>query len=126
MDGQALAERAIRAMAERVRELASAHGLVVGDLAAVVAHGGNGRMPALLARTLGVPAERVWSTAAQLGNLGSASLPAAWANRRPAPRGPVTWVAAGAGLTVAGALTGARQKEIAREPISLKGHDGNG
>jgi 3-oxoacyl-[acyl-carrier-protein] synthase III len=106
MDGPSLAGRAVHAMAEQVRQLAGRRGLAVTDLEAVVAHGGNGRLPALLARALGLPAERVWSEAPRLGNLGAASLPAAWALRRPHPRGPAAWVAAGAGLTTAAALTG--------------------
>ena len=53
------------------------------DLAAlaepvVVVHGGNGRLPLLVARQLGLPAERVWSETASTGNLGSASLPVAY------------------------------------------------
>jgi 3-oxoacyl-[acyl-carrier-protein] synthase-3 len=104
MQGQALAGRAVRAMADMTAELARCRGLAVTDLAAVVAHGGNGRMPGMLARALGLPPQRVWSATPDLGNLGSASLPAAWLTGPP-PRGPVAWVAAGAGLTVAGALT---------------------
>jgi 3-oxoacyl-[acyl-carrier-protein] synthase-3 len=106
MEGPALAGRALHVMAQTVRELARGHGLSVADLEAVVAHGGNGRLPALLARELGLPVGRVWSETPHLGNLGSASLPAAWAAHAPGPRGPVVWTAAGAGLTSAGALTG--------------------
>ena len=51
------------------------------QLAAVVAHGGNGRMPALLARRLGLPPEQVWSETAKTGNLGSASVSVAWTLR---------------------------------------------
>src|SRR5207247_211100 len=69
MDGTALAGRAVRAMAESVRDLAQRHGFAVSDLAAVVAHGGNGRMPALLARRLGLPPECVWSETPHTGNL---------------------------------------------------------
>jgi 3-oxoacyl-[acyl-carrier-protein] synthase III len=104
MDGGALASRAVRAMVEGVRGITERHDLAVADLTAVVMHGGNGRMPGLLARQLGLPPERVWSETARTGNLGSASLPAALAARRP-PRGPVAWTAAGAGLTWATALT---------------------
>jgi 3-oxoacyl-[acyl-carrier-protein] synthase-3 len=106
MQGQALAGRAVRRMAELTCQLAGSRGLAVADLVSVVAHGGNGRMPALLARALGLPAERVWSETPRLGNLGSASLPAAWAARWPLAAGPVAWVAAGAGLTAAGAILG--------------------
>jgi 3-oxoacyl-[acyl-carrier-protein] synthase-3 len=108
MDGPALAGRAVAAMADAVRLLASRHGVTVTDLEAIVAHGGNGRMPALLARRLGLPAERVWSETPHAGNLGSASLPAAWAAHRPPPHGPVAWTAVGAGLTWGAAITGVR------------------
>ncbi|HEV3255763.1 MAG TPA: 3-oxoacyl-[acyl-carrier-protein] synthase III C-terminal domain-containing protein [Gemmataceae bacterium] len=108
MDGGALAGRAVHAMAQAVRDLARDHGRTVAGLAAVVAHGGNGRMPALLARKLGLPAERVWSETGRTGNLGSASLPVAWAAHQPGPDGPMAWTAVGAGLTWAAALTGGR------------------
>ena len=78
----------------------------MADLAAVVAHGGNGRLPSLLARQLGLPPERVWSETPRVGNLGSASLPVAWDARQPGPRGPAAWVSGGAGLTWAAAVTG--------------------
>jgi 3-oxoacyl-[acyl-carrier-protein] synthase-3 len=114
LDGRALAGHAVRAMAGAVRDLARAHGLAVTDLEGIVAHGGNGRMPALLARQLGLPPERVWSETATLGNLGSASLPAAWASRASHPQGPVAWTAAGAGLTWGAALTGILPGRVAR------------
>jgi 3-oxoacyl-[acyl-carrier-protein] synthase-3 len=104
--GEALAARALRTMADAVRDLAHDHGLAVADLEGVVLHGGNGRLPALLARLLDLRPERVWSTTEVTGNLGSASLPVAWASRRPPPRGPVAWTAVGAGLTWGAALTG--------------------
>jgi len=105
MRGTELAGRAIHVMAESVGELASRHGLDVRDLAGVVAHGGNGRMPALLALKLGLPAERVWSETSVTGNLGSASLPVAWAAHKAPPQGAVIWTAVGAGLTWGAALS---------------------
>jgi 3-oxoacyl-[acyl-carrier-protein] synthase III len=104
MNGTGLAIRAVKAMAEAAREVAARQGLDVADLAGVVIHGGNGRMPALLARQLGLPAERVWSETARTGNLGSASLPVAWAARQARPPGAFVWTAAGAGLTWGAAL----------------------
>jgi 3-oxoacyl-[acyl-carrier-protein] synthase-3 len=101
-----LASRAVEAMAGSVSELASRHGLPMSKVAAVVAHGGNGRLPGLLARKLGLPPDRVWSETSRTGNLGSASLPVAWASRHPQPRGPVIWTAVGAGLTWGAAITG--------------------
>jgi 3-oxoacyl-[acyl-carrier-protein] synthase III len=70
----------------------------INDVAAVVAHGGNGRVPALLARQLGLSKERVWSETARTGNLGTASLPVAWAARGRDVTGPIVWTAVGAGL----------------------------
>jgi 3-oxoacyl-[acyl-carrier-protein] synthase-3 len=105
MQGVALAGRAVRAMAQSVRELVERHGFKVADLDAVVVHGGNGRLPALVAMQLDLPAERIWSQTALTGNLGSASLPVAWASQPNLPRGLVAWTAVGAGLTWAAALT---------------------
>jgi 3-oxoacyl-[acyl-carrier-protein] synthase-3 len=106
MQGIALAGRAIRIMAASAEEVARKYEIRVSDLAAIVAHGGNGRMPDMLARVLGVPRERVWSETSQTGNLGSASLPVAWASRGPITDGPVAWTAAGAGLTWGAMLSG--------------------
>jgi 3-oxoacyl-[acyl-carrier-protein] synthase III len=105
MRGTELAASAIHVMADSVEALAKRHGIEVSQLAAVIAHGGNGRMPALLARKLGLPPERVWSETPVTGNLGSASLPVAWA-ARPPPKGPIIWTAVGAGLAWGAALTG--------------------
>jgi 3-oxoacyl-[acyl-carrier-protein] synthase III len=105
MLGKALSTRAVRTMAQATKALAEKHGLAISQLEAVISHGGNGRMPALLARQLGLPPDCVWSETAHTGNLGSASLPVAWALRGPV-RGPVAWTAVGAGLTWGAALTG--------------------
>lgn len=107
MDGFALAGRAIHALSEQLHRLIADHGLTLDDLAAVVVHAGNGRMPELLARRLGLPATRVWSETARTGNLGSASLPVAWAARAAEAAGPVVWMAVGPGLTWGAALFGA-------------------
>jgi 3-oxoacyl-[acyl-carrier-protein] synthase-3 len=105
MDGPALASRTVRSMADGVRATCARHGLSPERLGAVVAHGGNGRLPGILARQLGVASERVWSETAETGNLGSASLPVAWAARGPVP-GPVVWTAVGAGVQWGAALLG--------------------
>jgi 3-oxoacyl-[acyl-carrier-protein] synthase-3 len=106
MRGTELASRAIHVMADSTEEMAARHGLGLHQLAAVVAHGGNGRMPALLALKLGLPPERVWSETPTTGNLGSASLPVAWAAQKQRPSAPVVWAAVGAGLTWGTFLTG--------------------
>jgi len=115
MDGPRLASRAVEALTELVRETAQRHKLSVEELSAVIVHGGNGRMPGLVARRLGLPAERVWSQTGETGNLGSASLPLAWA-RGAAINGPVAWAAVGAGLTLASALTLAPVTSATRVP----------
>jgi 3-oxoacyl-[acyl-carrier-protein] synthase III len=111
LGGPALAGRAVHTLAGEVRGLARPAGLRPGDLGAVVIHGGNGRMPALVARALAVPEDRVWSETPRTGNLGSASLPVAWAARR-APAGPVAWAAVGAGLLWGAVLLGVDQGRV--------------
>ncbi len=106
MDGVPLAHRAVRSMAESVRHLAARHGLAVDQLGAVVAHGGNGRMSDLLARRLLLPVPHVWSETTRLGNLGSASLPVAFALHPQSVHGPIIWTAVGAGLQWGAALFG--------------------
>ena len=104
MDGVPLTEFALHALATTTRDMIAKHGLSLARLGAIVAHGGNGRMPAMLARLLHVPASRVWSEVRTTGNLGSASVPVAW-SARPAPGpGPVIWTAVGAGLVWGAAL----------------------
>ncbi len=106
LDGGPLASQAVQAMAQSVQDLLRKYGLQIADLRAVVVHGGNGRLPLLLTRKLGLPEEKVWSETPRTGNLGSASLPVAWSARPlPAP-GPVVWTAVGAGLTWGAALLG--------------------
>lgn len=104
MDGPRLAARAVEALAEMIEATVQRHYLSAKDLSGVVVHGGNGRLPGLVARRLGLPAEKVWSLTSETGNLGSASLPAAWA-RAGSVRSPVAWAAVGAGLVLGAALT---------------------
>src|SRR5207245_786124 len=60
MDGPRLAGRAVETLAELVRDCAERHRLKLDDLAGVLIHGGNGRLPELVARRLGLPEEKVW------------------------------------------------------------------
>jgi len=117
MDGPALATRAVRTMAGAVETLARQQGLEPSQLEAIVAHGGNGRLPGLLARQLGLDEARIWSEVAHTGNLGSVSLPAAWTAHGPA-RGTTVWVAVGAGLVWAAALSGLGLGPIAERLVS--------
>ncbi len=104
MDGVPLTEFALHALATATRNIAGRHGISMNKLRAIVAHGGNGRMPAMLARLLHVPAAKVWSEVNRTGNLGSASVPVAWASRTTPPDGPLIWTAVGAGLVWGAAL----------------------
>jgi 3-oxoacyl-[acyl-carrier-protein] synthase-3 len=106
MKGIELAGRAVRVMAQSVADLLQHYERPLTDLAAVVVHGGNGRLPGLLARQLGLPLDRVWSETPTTGNLGSASLPVGWTLHQPKAAGPVIWTAVGAGLTWGAAMIG--------------------
>jgi 3-oxoacyl-[acyl-carrier-protein] synthase-3 len=106
MEGTRLAGVAVRTMATGVLDQLAHHKLDLGRVQAIIAHGGNGRMPGLLARRLGLPSHAVWSATETTGNLGSVSLPAAWALHADTVAGPLAWAAVGAGLTGAWALTG--------------------
>ena len=118
MDGRRLTSRAVEAMAEAVRGTVREHGLTLEALAGVVVHGGNGRMPALVARRLGLSADRVWSRTPETGNLGAASLAAAWVAHAEALSGRVAWAGVGAGLTTGWALTGPTFSSYARRAAS--------
>jgi 3-oxoacyl-[acyl-carrier-protein] synthase-3 len=104
MDGLALAGRAVRILADAVLDVAGRHGLAPQRLGAVVIHGGNGRLPPLVARRLGLDPARVRSETAATGNLGAASLALAHAAAPPLPRAPLVWAAVGAGLVGGAAL----------------------
>lgn len=104
MEGVPLTEFALHALATSTRDMIAKHGLSLGKLSAIVAHGGNGRMPAMLARLLHVPATKIWSEVQMTGNLGSASVPVAWASRAAPTSGPVIWTAIGAGIIWGAAL----------------------
>ena len=67
-------------------------------------------LPPLIARKLNLPEDRVISTTAFSGNLGSASLLAALSHRPPTGDGPVVLAAVGAGLNWGAALFDAAAK----------------
>lgn len=123
MDGGALATRALHALSQVLADLTAAAGIGMSDLTAVVMHAGNGRLPGILARQLGVPASRIHSLTSETGNLGSASLPVAWSAHPPTLE-PTAWLAVGPGLQWGGALSGSflltpRSKSKARPLLSL-------
>jgi 3-oxoacyl-[acyl-carrier-protein] synthase-3 len=103
LHGTQLAALAIETMAREIETLAGVAAVAVDELGGIVIHGGNGRFSDLVAHRLGVPAERIRSQTPRTGNLGSASVPVAWATHLP-ERGPVIWAAIGAGVTWGAAL----------------------
>jgi 3-oxoacyl-[acyl-carrier-protein] synthase III len=107
----------VRLLAGTVCGLALRHALTLADLQAVVVHGANGRLPPLLARQLGLSEERVRSETARTGNLGSVSLPAAWAGED-AGSGPVVWAAIAAGLVWGAALFDAPFPSPTEQPLA--------
>jgi 3-oxoacyl-[acyl-carrier-protein] synthase-3 len=108
MDGSRLAAAAIHAMAATLNEVLEANRIGIHALQAIVVHGGNGRLPELLARHLSYPPERVWSETTTTSNLGAASIPVAWQSRQPVPTGVIAWLAVAPGLTCAATLLGVR------------------
>ena len=50
MEGPRLASRAVDSIAELIRQTAQRHELPLAELAGAIIHGGNGRMPALVAK----------------------------------------------------------------------------
>src|SRR5262249_10017069 len=55
MHGRAIAQRAVRGMARILQEICRRNGVELPQLQTIVVHGGNGRMPGLLARQLRLP-----------------------------------------------------------------------
>jgi 3-oxoacyl-[acyl-carrier-protein] synthase-3 len=104
MNSPALALRAVEQLAEVTQQMCAAHGLTPADLDGVFIHAGNGRMPALVAQRLGVPADRIHATTPWTGNLGSVSLLAALAHCP--PQGTPVCAAVGAGLCWGAVLLG--------------------
>src|SRR5205823_13908720 len=66
-----VASRAVEVMAQSVKELAGQQGLDLSQVSAVVAHGGNGRLPGLLARKLSLMTERVLNDTSRIGIMGT-------------------------------------------------------
>jgi 3-oxoacyl-[acyl-carrier-protein] synthase-3 len=77
MQGAPLFRHAVRRLEQAVRDLLKEFGVEVRDVAQFVVHQANGRILAQLAARLAVPADRICSVIARLGNTSSASLPIA-------------------------------------------------
>ncbi|MCA1824023.1 MAG: ketoacyl-ACP synthase III [Frankia sp.] len=106
MDGPAVFRWATGEMVDVCRRACDAAGVAPHDLAAFVPHQANLRIVDSLARSLGIPADRVSRDIVDTGNTSAASVPLALsrlvASGRLAPGDPILQVAFGAGLTYAG------------------------
>lgn len=106
MNGLAMAGQAGRALVSAIREIAEQHQLSPAQLQAIMVHGGNGRLPGLLARLLSLSPEAIHSTTAHTGNLGSASLAVAHVLASEACKPPMVWASVGAGMHFGAMLLG--------------------
>ncbi len=106
MDGTSVFRWATTEMVRVARDACAAAGLAPSELAAFVPHQANLRIVESLARSLGVPPDRVARDVVEMGNTSAASVPLALTRLRDAgriaPGDPVLLVAYGAGLTSAG------------------------
>lgn len=75
MRGKDVFRHAVRRMCQAAREAAAAAGWAVEDVDRLVVHQANARISATVADTLGIPAERVPSDIARVGNTSTASIP---------------------------------------------------
>jgi 3-oxoacyl-[acyl-carrier-protein] synthase III len=102
-DGREVFSRAADMMAASSRAALVKAGIAIGDIDCLVPHQANGRITAVVAQQLGVPAEKVVSTIEAYGNSSAATIPLslslASAEGRIRPGHTLLMCAAGAGLT---------------------------
>lgn len=82
MEGREVFRQAVRRMGEASHRVLEAAGVALEDVALVVPHQANQRILSAVARSLGLPEERVYSNIRQYGNTGSASVPLALVQAR--------------------------------------------
>ncbi|WP_431047915.1 beta-ketoacyl-ACP synthase 3 [Streptomyces sp. P1-3] len=108
MDGPAVFEAALEAMAEGCRDVCLQRGLAVEDVDLFVTHQANARIISALVRELDVPMDRVVVTVDEVGNTSSSSIPVALTRAqrdgRLVPGATVALTAFGAGLTWGAAI----------------------
>lgn len=100
MNGLSVILQAARKLPSAIEEVLARQNVAAADVAAVLLHQANQNLLLRVAKSLGVPSERVFSNVARYGNTSSASLliaAAEWSLGNP-PRGPVVFSAFGAGL----------------------------
>jgi 3-oxoacyl-[acyl-carrier-protein] synthase-3 len=100
MNGLSVILQAARKLPSAIEEVLARRNVAAGDVAAFLLHQANQNLLLRVAKSLGVPSERVFSNVARYGNTSSASLliaAAEWSLGNP-PQGPVIFSAFGAGL----------------------------
>ncbi|MEO8052846.1 MAG: ketoacyl-ACP synthase III [Acidobacteriota bacterium] len=100
MDGLSVILQASRKLPFAINEVLARQKVAAGDVTVFLLHQANQNLLVRVAKTLGVPAERVFSNVARYGNTSSASMliaAAEWADTNPAA-GPVVFSAFGAGF----------------------------
>jgi 3-oxoacyl-[acyl-carrier-protein] synthase-3 len=100
MNGLSVILQASRKIPSSIREVLEHEGIAPADVSAFLIHQANQNLLVRVAKSLAVPAERVFSNIARYGNTSSASLliaAAEWAGLDPPP-GPVVFAAFGAGF----------------------------
>jgi len=100
MDGLSVILQAARKLPSSIQEVLTRQKVAAGDVAQFLLHQANQNLLVRVAKSLGVPAERVYSNVARYGNTSSASMliaAAEWSQANPAP-GPVVFSAFGAGF----------------------------
>jgi 3-oxoacyl-[acyl-carrier-protein] synthase-3 len=77
MNGRSVFTHAVRRFPEVILEALSANGLAVSDLSVVIPHQANLRITQAVAKSLGIPPEKVFSNIEKYGNTTAASVPIA-------------------------------------------------
>ncbi len=77
MNGRSVFTHAVRRFPEVILEALSANGMAVSDLSVVIPHQANLRITQAVAKSLGIPPEKVFSNIEKYGNTTAASVPIA-------------------------------------------------
>ncbi len=103
MDGQKVFKSAVRRMPEVIRSLLDRHGLQVSDIDMLIPHQANLRINQMVAKQLGIDADRVHNNIQKYGNTTAATIPLCMTEARDLgrirPGDLVCCVAFGAGFT---------------------------
>ena len=100
MDGLSVILQAARKLPSSIEEVLTRQKVAAADVAQFLLHQANQNLLVRVAKSLGVPAERVYSNVARYGNTSSASMliaAAEWSQTNPAT-GPIVFSAFGAGF----------------------------